>query len=227
MIRLRTRPEDRAVAARAARAFACAAFAFVAAGCAGARLFAPRENQNGFGPTGQPSATYPIAVVGDQGEERGRGDVRLWSDGAHATDAEGDDQTTLHVGFELENTGSVPLAIDVAAIAVEARLRDGDGDETVRGLRPVRTAGGAEAAPGTTSRLDLWFEPRRRDGELAEPSDVRAFELRWAVLAGGTVVLQQVTPFSPYVMEPSPWYDPWYDPWHSWHFGGCGHWHRW
>lgn len=212
----------------AVRVGAAAALASLAAGCSGARLFAPRENQNGFGPTGQPAAVYALAVVTTAGEEHARGEVRLWSDGAHATDSNGDDRTTLHAGFELENTGRAPLSLDLSSLTADLQLAGagagaGDG-EPVRGLRPLRTAGAAEAGPGTQSRLDVWFEPRRADGTLAAPSDVRAFDLRWSIRAGDTVVLQQVTPFAPYVLEPSPWYDPWYDPWHSWHFG-LG-WHR-
>ena len=75
--------------------------------CSNHRYFVPRENTNGTGPGGYPAAVYRI----DAGVLGGAvGEVRVWSEGAHFVDTEDDEVVELHLGFEIENTSTVPLA---------------------------------------------------------------------------------------------------------------------
>ena len=72
---------------------AAALFCLLSAACATDRHFAPRENRNGEGPSGEPAAVYALAPPL-------QGEVRLWSDGAARTEIDGKDATRVHVGFE-------------------------------------------------------------------------------------------------------------------------------
>ena len=59
------------------------ALALLATACVDQRYFAPRENENGFGPGGHPAAVYPLL-----GEDAA-GEVRVWSRGSRG-DTDGD-----------------------------------------------------------------------------------------------------------------------------------------
>lgn len=170
--------------------------------CSSRRWFAPRENLNGSSPTGFPAAVYPVASGDDV-----RGDVRIWSDGTAADTVQGAEITTLHVGFEIENTGATPLALDLDALRLE-RLQIGG--ETGSDLRPNRVIGDSQAPPGGRATVQFWFEP----GSASGPRDVDAFDVRWRVRAD-PVAFDQVTPFAPWVRA-----DPWEEPWpHGSSFG--------
>jgi hypothetical protein len=173
--------------------------------CSNHRYFVPRENTNGTGPGGYPAAVYRI----DAGVLGGSvGEVRVWSEGAHFVDTEDSEEVELHLGFEIENTSTVPLALDLVTL----RLADVTFGRTRLELEPVRTEGVADAAPGTTTRIDAFFRP----GHEPWPQDINGFSARFRILAGGQPALTQVTPFAPY----SP-HDYWYgDPW-MW---GPGYW---
>lgn len=167
-----------------------------AAGCWQPRYFAPRENRNGYGPGGAPAAVYNVVRDGDPGVA---GEVRLWSDGAVASYTEQDEEVVdVHLGFEIENTGERPLRIDPAAIVVEELFVDGLLQER---LVPTVVSGSGDAAPGTTSRLDLSFRP-----PTTRPAAVDGFAVRFGVGDGTGEVFEQVTPFAPWVRASRSWF---------------------
>jgi len=177
-----------------------------AAGCVNHRNFAPRENQNGCGPGGQPAAVYPIQAGDAQGE------LRLWSGGS---DAAGDEVTEVHVGFEVENVGALPLRIAIEDVRCDEILVGGQRLENV----PIaRFEGQPAAQPGAVARLDVWFRPG-----TGRPRDVTGFAVRFQVRAGETAVLTQVTPFAPFVPARDPLHD---DPW-FWRPGFAFGWYGW
>lgn len=182
----------------------------LAAACANHRDFLPRENPNGCGPGGQPAAVYPV-VAGEA-----RGEVRLWSRGSGRADGGVDAPTEVHVGFELENTGSVPLRLAAEVLQLDELLV---GEERYVEVRPARTAGAPLAEPGRSTRFEAWFRPAR-----GGPRDVVGFAVRFRIDAGERPVLVQVTPFAPFVVrDPYP-YDPWFwGPPYPMH----RHYHRW
>ena len=175
------------------------------AACSTDRHFAPRENLNGVGPTGEPAAVYALAPPL-------QGEVRLWSDGAGRVTADGVDGTRIHLGFELENTAAVPLVLDPAAL----QLRSIKGETfNLESLPPMLLDGATTAAPGSTARCDFQFDP----GAAVMPQAIAGFEVRWAVQLGDQRCTQ-VTPFAPYFRYyPAPFWDDW------WCWDGPG-WHH-
>ena len=86
-------------------------------------------------------------------------------------------------------------------------------------LAPVRVEGDGSAAPGQTARVDFVFEPATE-----QPGDIESFSIRFAVRDGARVVLQQVTPFGPWVRSRSD--DRYWGPWgFGWGFGLGWHGH--
>lgn len=172
--------------------------------CANHRYFAPRENQNGTGPGGYPAAVYALQAEGVLGE------VRLWSRGSSKNDSD-PPAIELHLGFEVENTGSTPLELDLGVL----RLDELWIDTAPQGpLRPAWISGDAVAQPGATARFDAWFQPPG----ARSARTIDAFQVRFQVRSGERVVLLQVTPFEPW-RPPDPYDDPWY--WGGgWGFGG-------
>lgn len=168
----------------------------LAPACSSSRWFAPRENLNGSSPTGFPAAVYPLV----SGEDV-RGDLRIWSDGTMVEEAPDDAEVTvLHVGFEIENTGSAPLTLDLDGLRLSRLQSDGG---TAADLCPTRVMGDSQAPPGGRAAVQFWFEPATDLG----PRDIDAFEVWWRVRAG-PIVFDQVTPFLPWVRD-----DPWDEPW--------------
>ncbi|MCR9246559.1 MAG: hypothetical protein NXI31_16115 [bacterium] len=187
----------------------------VATGCVDQRYFAPRENLNGTGPGGEPAAIYPFGS--DDGDVAG--ELRVWSRGATAEYA--DDPTTesgerarveVHVGFELENTGRVPL--DLGGIHAEPEP-----------LALVRLDGESRVAPGSTGKVEAWFLVPDADSTR----DVPEFSVRHDVLVDGVAAATQITPFTswrpryvrsgagPFLMGTA------WGPWGGWgRFGGWG-----
>lgn len=181
---------------------------FLFAGCSTHRYFAPRENRNGTGPAGDPAAVY---VLGDKPPI---GEVRVWSRGADRIEVGDEDAVELHVGFEVENTGTEPLVLDAQGLVCSDVWVDG---KRSTDLPPVRVAGEAEAAPGRSAVLDAWFRP-----QAADPYDLDGFSLRFRVRAGDRDALVQVTPFVPYAV-PDRWRDDryfWYGGYWSRHYWG-------
>lgn len=182
---------------------------FVAA-CASDRLFAPRENANGVGPTGRPAAVYVLPAPA-------RGEVRVWSDGGERRE-DGGAATRLKLGFEVENTGTEPLELDPAAVRVTEVVVE---DAPAGAAAPAATLQGPPARlvaqPGTTARADLEFAV---EGEVV-PRSITGFAVHWSV-AGGGGSYAQITPFQTYYPDVDDRYDPW--PW--WGFGFGWHWHR-
>ncbi|MFN3242098.1 MAG: hypothetical protein ACE37K_11345 [Planctomycetota bacterium] len=156
------------------------------AGCWQPRYFAPRENLTGTSPEGRGAAVYQVERDEDA---RTRGEVRIWSDGAQARFTDDDQEVVdLHVAFEVENNGEVPLELDVDSIRVEELFVDGYLKDP---LLPQAVAGRPRAEPGTTTRVDLVFRP-----PTTYPSDVDSFDVRFAV-RDGVGAVGQVTPFAP------------------------------
>ncbi|MBL9076330.1 MAG: hypothetical protein JNL08_02430 [Planctomycetes bacterium] len=177
------------------------AVVFLFAGCSSHRFFTPRENQNGTGPGGFPAAVYPLAGSPPAGE------VRLWSRGADRTEA--DDAVELHIGFELENSGTEPLVLDATALQCDALWIEGLQQAP---LAPSRVSGQTEARPGATASLDVWFRPPAETGHAID-----GFAVRFRVAAGDRTVLAQTTPFVPW----HGW-DRWHDDRYFW-YGGYGY----
>ncbi|MDO8348836.1 MAG: hypothetical protein Q7T30_01275 [Planctomycetota bacterium] len=168
----------------------------LAPACASHRNFAPRENCNGQGPGRQPAAVYPVQADGAAGE------VRVWSAGSSRRDGAGPEGTEVHLGFEIENTGSQPLRLDLESLRCD-ELRAGD--EVLGPLPAARVEGNPEAAPGTTGRVDAWFLP----GPGIAPRDVDSFAARFVVRCADQAVCNQVTPFQPYSPDSHYRHDPW------------------
>lgn len=178
----------------------CLPVVLLFAACSTQRYFTPRENTNGTGPGGHPAAVYALGGPPAQGE------VRVWSGGADFLDGEAD-VVELHIGFELENTGAEPLAIDTTSLQCTDLWID---DQRSGPLEPVRVSGQFEAAPGASASADAWFRPA-----AARARDLDAFTLRFTVRSGDRVVLQQAVPFQPFLAA-----DRWRDD-HFW-YGGYG-----
>lgn len=159
----------------------------LSAGCWAPRYFTPRENLNGTGPDGNPSAVY---AVRDGDAAPGQGEVRLWSGGAKVHHDDDDREVVdLHVGFELENTSDAPLEIDVESVELRELFLDGYLQEY---LGPHSVTGSAKAAPGQTARVDIVFRP-----DTTYPSEIDSFSVRFAVRDGKGQRVGQVTPFVP------------------------------
>ena len=126
------------------------------AGCWQARYFTPRENLNGTGPDGRPAALYKVQ---EDAATQSQGDVRIWSAGAKARFVEDDKEVVeLHVGFEIENTGKVPLELVVDSLALEELFVDGYLQDV---MAPNSTNGSGLAAPGSTAVCTHCPAPRR------------------------------------------------------------------
>lgn len=177
---------------------------FLFASCSTHRFFTPRENVNGSGPGGHPAAVYALGAAPANGE------VRVWSRGAHLAEGAGGELVELHVGFEVENTGAEPVAIDVGTLQCTDLWVAG---QRLAALPPVRVEGQAEAAPGGSAVLDVWFQPA-----VQRPRDIDGFSLRFQVRAGDRALLVQATPFATYVAS-----DRWRDDHFFWY---GGHWGR-
>lgn len=181
--------------------------------CANHRWFAPRENRNGYGPEGDPAAVYAIGAPG-------LGELRVWSSGASGVEIDGADAVELRVGFEIENTGTVPLAVDTASVQCDDVWV---GDQHTTGLQPVRSAGAVEAPAGGSARVEFVFVPPGVQRARA----IDGFTVRFAVRTGDKPVMVQVTPFLPWVRDDEWRDDRWY--WRrSWWWGpgaGFGYYH--
>lgn len=199
------------------RALALLPFLFAAAGCWQNRYFTPRENVAGTGPDGQPAAIYTLV---EQAGAAPFAEVRVWSDGASARFTEDDREVVeLRVAFEVENNSEQPLRLDLASLACEDVMLDGVLQPT---MVPAGVTGDGVAAPRTTARIDVVFEPA-----TTRPRDLDSFAVRWVMMEGERKLLTQVTPFAPWVRPAA---DRGY--WAPWGFGfgfGLGwhhsHWH--
>lgn len=187
-------------------------------GCWQARYFAPRENRNGTGPSGYAAAVYDVAHPGGVDVS---GEVRLWSDGARARFTEAEEEVVdLHVGFELENTGGLPIEIDPESVVVGDLYLDG---RLQPPIKPHEVRGSGGAGPGATTRFDLVFRPA-----TTVPRDIDGFEVRFSVRDGIAEMVRQATPFAPerppnqrvYYAAPGPY---WGWGW-GWGYGWGGYW---
>jgi len=168
----------------------------LASACANHRYFAPREHRDGHGPDRHPAAVYALQGEGAHGE------VRIWSAGSARAAGGGEGGSEVHLGFELENTGRLPLQLDLGAVRCD-ELRAGD---EVRGpLRATRVTGNPEVAPGTTGRVDAWFEP----GPGIAPRRIESFVAQFVVRSGEVELCQQRVPFVPWAPDYSRYDDPW------------------
>jgi hypothetical protein len=182
--------------------------------CATDRQFAPRENGNGFGPTGRPSAVYALAPPG-------HGEVRVWSDGAERVGEGTATATMLYLGFELENTGTEAISLDPTDLQVADVVGE---DGAALPVPTLQSGATTTAAPATTARGDFMFQV---PGEVM-PRSIMSFHVRWRVQAG-TDGFAQSTPFQTFYPNSI---DRFYDPWPWWGFGvgscwgGGGHCHH-
>ena len=178
----------------------------VQAACWGPRYFVPREHQDGTGPSGHPAAVY--AIPAEAPGATALGELRIWSAGTRARyDEAGEERVELHVGFELENNGSVPLQLDLASVRCEELVVDG----LLKPPPAVHLAEGSGLAlPGATVRVDTMFLP-----PADAPRDVDSFSIRFAVLDGERKAVQQVTPFGPQSRAAMWRDDPYFYSWNS------------
>jgi len=193
------------------------------AGCWQPRYFTPRENLNGTGPDGNPSAVYQIR---HDEEAQTKGEIRIWSGGAKARFDDSDEEVVdLHVGFEIENTGKQPLELEIDSLGLEEVFVDGYLKDP---LAPFEIDGSGAAAPGLTTRIDLVFRP-----PTTYPRDVDSFSLRFVVRDADGNQVGQITPFVPVVAQRSSVNDGWaWGPGLGWggfygsYYGGYGVWGR-
>lgn len=193
---------------------------FVQAACWGPRYFTPREHVDGTGPKGHPAAVY--AVPAADATQPALGEVRIWSEGARAGyDEQEEEVVRLHVGFELENTSSEPLQLDLAGLVCEEMAVDG---LLLPAFGMLRADGDGYAPPGSTARVDATFQPAAE-----APRDIEGFAIRFAVLAGQRQALRQVTPFGPRLQQatPAPYYWGGFGPGWGFGWGYYGYGYRW
>ncbi len=169
------------------RGLLCLPLLALTAGCWQPRYFIPRENLNGTGPDGSPSAVYQIRH--DEATVT-LGEIRVWSSGAKAYFTDNDVEVVdLHIGFEIENTGKEPLELEVGSLGLEEVFVDGYLKDS---LIPLKVKGASTAAPGLTTRVDLVFRP-----PTTFPRDVDSFSVRFVVRDSQGNRVGQLTPFVP------------------------------
>lgn len=131
-------------------------------------------------PSDADGASYRLRVG-----ERGAARVRVWSNGGYFGTS---DEPMTHVGFDIQNTGAIPLVFDVDALALAVA---GKHDSplpppkfvTVTPLGPARI----QIAPGTSSMFDSYYELGTK------PSAVQKMRVRWKLSAEGSAVDQLTT----------------------------------
>lgn len=154
-----------------------------AAACAASHEnFRPTENVYGETPEGYADATYEL--IAGRGQRVGQ--AKTFSKGA----VRQNDQTVLHVDFELDATGTVALQLVQSALRLESVQTT---DRTLTGLEPTRFSGQTEAAPGRASTAQADFVLPHE----IKPTDVRAFRVEWTVAVGPTLY----TEFTPFVVD--------------------------
>lgn len=118
--------------------------------------------------------------------ERGAARVQVWSNGGYIGTSE---EPMTHVGFDIHNTGAVPLVFDVNAMQL---VVEGEHDAelpppkfvAVTPLGPSRIA----IAPGSSSMFDSYYELSTK------PREVEKMEVRWK-LSAGSAAIDQLTTF--------------------------------
>jgi hypothetical protein len=132
-------------------------------------------------PSDSDRASYRLQV-GDRGAAR----VQVWSKGGYIGTS---DEPMTHVGFDIDNTGTVPLVFDVDALHLEVAGSDDRELPTPRFVA-VTPLGPAKIAipPGTTSTFNSYFELR------SHPTEVEKMEVRWK-LSAGSADIDQLTSF--------------------------------
>lgn len=191
--------------------YLCLCGFLLAAACADLRYFAPRENRNGTSPEGYPAAVYPV-VAGDAA-----GEVRLWTTGSRRVERDGAEAVELRIGFEIENTGQVPLELSAITCSGPGLGANGSDEAAMVALR-----GETRAAPGKTAGAELVFLPA-----VARARDIERFAVRFTVLSGDRTLLVQETPFAPWSVRSSDPYDrPMYWPYMGFGFGLHAGWHH-
>lgn len=132
--------------------------------CSHSVYFRPREHATGESPGGIPAAEYQLDQAGE---------MLLWSQGGWREDGDdGDEQSVIHFGLEVENDSEELLEIVVDEFRLRIRLEDG---RSIGELMPVELDGEVEIAPGTSSELHMWFAAP----DLDSPRDIEALDLHW------------------------------------------------
>lgn len=179
-------------------------------GCVTRQSFMPAENVTDLTQRGYWAARYEVAQRDGQIVE-----VKVWSGGTFlGEDEQGAEATLAHVGFVIDNASSVRVRLEPADLRLEV-TRTGGG-ERLEPLRPMEIEGDTNVAPDEERNVEAIF--RLPDGVGA--TDVRDFQLRWALRAEGQRYAQR-TPFLR--SEPQPvrryyygytpyFYDPFYYP---------------
>lgn len=132
-------------------------------------------------PSDPDKAAHYRLRIGQHGAAR----VHVWSNGGYIGTS---DEPMTHVGFDIHNTGAVPLIFDVDALQLSV---EGDDDAalpppkfvTVTPLGPAKIA----IEPGSSSMLDSYYELR------SKPTDVDKMEVRWRLAAGHEVADESTT----------------------------------
>lgn len=139
------------------------------AGCAGQRAaFRPTERVLAETSAGLAQAVYDLPRA--QGRA---GEAKLWTDGIYR---EGE-RTIAHVGFEIENTGEVPIVLDLAALRLgEVKTASGTRGELV----PTKTTGSAEVKPHSVGIIETFFALP----DDTQPRDIEEFRVIWSARIG-------------------------------------------
>ncbi len=180
-------------------------------GCAArTQYFEPTERVEGRTLEGFEAAYYEL-----QGPTGAFGEAKLWSTGATEARVDGVPRTVIEVHYQVQNRGSYPVTIDARQLALRTvETRSGRfGDVPATGV-----SGDLTIEPGTVGEGYAIFALP----EEVKPSDVVAFNVRWAVDGGP----QRYSDLTPFAQVPSgTWYAPgygYYDPFWGWgpYYGG-------
>jgi hypothetical protein len=138
----------------------------VLTGCAASRqYFEPTERVTGQTENGYTQALYPLS-----GPRGPFGEATLWSRGAYQTD---DGRTVVQIGVALHNTSDAPIVLQGS----ELRIGTMRTDDAL--LSELRAADAADLHVAAQSLGETQYHFVLPPG--VDPSEVRAFRLRWTV----------------------------------------------
>lgn len=156
----------------------------LATSCASNRYFRPAERANAETADGFLASQYELDI-----NQQRWGEVRVWSEGAWVWAEEGESDTLLHVGIEIENALDSPLALNLAETRIEeVRV----GDITIDRIDTHDIVGEPQVDGHTVGKVHFEFTLP----EGYSPRHVRSFRMRWQLLGPDDVLYEQHTPFT-------------------------------
>jgi hypothetical protein len=175
-------------------------------GCAArTQYFEPTERVEGRTLEGFEAAFYEL-----RGPRGDFGQAKLWSTGAVEAKVDGVPRTVIEVHYQVQNRGSYPVSVNPRQLSLRTvETRSG----RFENVPAADVTGDVAIAPGAVGEGYAIFALPPE----VEPSDVVAFNVRWAIDGGP----QRYSNLTPFTQVPSGvWYTPgygYYDPF--WGFG--------